>query len=127
MRISDWSSYVCSSDLALEAAGVGGISIDLTLPDLVETLAAGSMPIAANRVAALQASLDGKDAAGLTALGADAHQPLIAAAGPVDPALQRPPAFGAGAALDTRLEARKSAASWKGGSLSVDRGGCGSL
>src|SRR3546814_15727722 len=103
MRISDWSSYVCSSDLALEAAGVGGISIDLTLPDLVETLAAGSMPIAANRVAALQASLDGKDAAGLTALGADAYQPLIAAAGPVDQALKRLRAFGAGDAERKRV------------------------
>src|SRR3546814_9423982 len=63
------------------------------------------MPIAANRVAALQASLDGKDAAGLTALGADAYQPLIAAAGPVDQALKRLRAFGAGDALDTRLDA----------------------
>src|SRR3546814_11391007 len=103
MRISDWSSYVCSSDLALEAAGVGGISIDLTLPDLVETLAAGPMPIAADRVAAPQASLDGKAAAGLTALGADAYQPLIAAAGPGDQALKRLRAFGAGRSDALRL------------------------
>lgn len=90
---------------ALEAAGVTGISVDLTLPDLVETLAAGPMPIAADKIAALQAGLDGKDAAGLTALGADAYQPLIAAAGPVDQALKRLRALGVGDALDSRLDA----------------------
>lgn len=90
---------------ALEAAGVTGISVDLTLPDLVETLAAGPMPIAADKIAALQASLDGKDAAGLTALGADAYQPLIAAAGPIDQALKRLRALDVGDALESRLDA----------------------
>src|SRR3546814_7320282 len=73
---------------ALEAAGVRNVSVDLTLPNLVEALAAGPMPLAADKVPELQACLDGKDAAGLTSLGADAYQPLIAAAGPVDQALK---------------------------------------
>ena len=90
---------------ALEAAGVTGISVDLTLPDLVEALAAGPMPIEAGKIAALQESLDGKDAAGLTALGADAYQPLIAAAGPVDQALKRLRALDAGDSLQSRLDA----------------------
>lgn len=89
----------------LEAAGVRNISIDLTLPDLVEDLACGSMLIAADKVPSLQESLDGKDAAGLSAIGADAYQPLIAAAGPVDEALKRLRAISAGDALESRLDA----------------------
>src|SRR3546814_14012004 len=89
---------------ALEAAGVRNVSVDLTLPNLVEALAAGPMPLAAEKVPELQACLDGKDAAGRTPLGADAYQPLIAAAGPVDQALQRlrtlNPAHGTAARLD---------------------------
>src|SRR3546814_5948904 len=75
---------------ALEAAGVRNVSVDLTLPNLVEALAAGPMPLAADKVPELQACLDGRDAAGLASLGADAYQPLIAAASPVDQALKRP-------------------------------------
>src|SRR3546814_3166788 len=45
---------------ALEAAGVRNVSVDLTLPNLVEALAAGPMPLAADKVPELQACLDGK-------------------------------------------------------------------
>jgi ATP phosphoribosyltransferase regulatory subunit len=90
---------------ALEVAGVTGISVDLTLPDLVEALATGPMPIAPEKVPALQASLDGKDAAGLNAIGASAYQPLIDAAGPVDQALKRLRALSVGDALSERLDA----------------------
>ena len=90
---------------ALQAAGVTAVSVDLTLPDLVDSLAAGPMPVPPEKIAALQASLDGKDAAGLTALDADAYQPLIAAAGPADQALRRLRALGAGDALAERLDA----------------------
>ena len=90
---------------ALEAAGVTGVSVDLTLPNLVEALAAGPMPLAADKVPELQACLDGKDAAGLTAVGADAYQPLIAAAGPVDQALKRLRTLDAGDVIEERLDA----------------------
>ena len=39
---------------ALEAAGVSGVSIDFTLPDLVDALAAGPMPVAADQLAVLR-------------------------------------------------------------------------
>ncbi|MGQ7361719.1 ATP phosphoribosyltransferase regulatory subunit, partial [Streptococcus suis] len=47
---------------ALAAAGAGGLSIDFTLPDLVATLAAGPMPVAAEAIEPLRAALDAKDA-----------------------------------------------------------------
>lgn len=74
---------------ALEVAGVTGITIDLTLPDLVETLAAGAMPLPGERIDAVRDLLDAKDAGGLAALGAEAYLPFISAAGPVMPALER--------------------------------------
>src|SRR3546814_10759316 len=63
------------------------------------------MPLAADKVPELQACLDGKDAAGLTSLGADAYQPLIAAAGPVDQALKRLRTLNAGDGIEERLDA----------------------
>ena len=72
---------------ALAAAGVREVTIDLTLPDLVETLAAGPMPLpATDRVRAM---LDAKDAGGLAAEGASAYLPLLSAAGPIETALPR--------------------------------------
>jgi ATP phosphoribosyltransferase regulatory subunit len=88
---------------ALEVAGVEGISVDLTLPDLVETLSAGPMPV--ERIDAVRDMLDAKDAGGLAALGAEAYLPFISAAGPVAPALERLRALDLGQALDTRLAA----------------------
>lgn len=88
---------------ALERAGATGLSVDLTLPDLVPTLAAGALPIAAENIAAVQAELDGKDAGALPALGAAAYLPLIEAAGPLDQALARLDALDGGAVLDERL------------------------
>ncbi len=90
---------------ALEAAGVTGLTIDLTLPDLVETLAAGPLPLPAADVDAVRALLDGKDAGGLARLGADAYLPLVQAAGPFAPALDRLRGLDLGGALDSRLAA----------------------
>lgn len=86
---------------ALAAAGVEGVSIDFTLPDLVETLAAGPLPVA--DIDALVGRLDAKDAAGVAAI-APAYLPLVAAAGPFDAAHDRLSAFDAGGALRTRLD-----------------------
>ena len=49
---------------ALAAAGAKGIAIDFTLPDLVDTLAARTLPLPADRVEAVRAQLDAKDAGG---------------------------------------------------------------
>lgn len=89
---------------ALEAAGVADITIDLTLPDLVDTLATGAMPLPAGRADAVRELLDAKDAGALVAAGADAYLPLLLACGPVDTALARLRAVEGMAALDSRLD-----------------------
>ncbi len=86
---------------ALDAAGATGVSIDFTLPDLVETLAAGPLPT--GDVARLRERLDAKDAGGVAAL-APAYLPLIEAAGPFDRALGRLRAFDTGGVLASRLD-----------------------
>lgn len=88
---------------ALTAAGVADISIDFTLPDLVDILAAGPFPVPADRIEALKDRLDAKDAAAVAAL-APAYLPLIEAAGPFDMAHDRLCAFDAGGALTSRLD-----------------------
>jgi ATP phosphoribosyltransferase regulatory subunit len=89
---------------ALRAARVPDITVDLTLPDLVDTLSAGAMPVAADRIDALRTLLDAKDAGGLTAAGADAYLPLLSAAGPVETALARLRAIDTAGALASRLD-----------------------
>lgn len=88
---------------ALTAAGAGGLSIDFTLPDLVDTLAAGPLPVAAERIDALRDRLDAKDAGAVAAL-APAYLPLIEAAGPFASALDRLRAFDSGGVLASRLD-----------------------
>ncbi|HTG37871.1 ATP phosphoribosyltransferase regulatory subunit [Sphingomonas sp.] len=85
---------------ALQAAGMTGLSIDFTLPDLLAELA-GDMP--AERLTALRQSLDGKDAAGVAAVD-PGFLPLIEAAGPFDAALARLRDSVHGAVLATRLD-----------------------
>jgi ATP phosphoribosyltransferase regulatory subunit len=87
---------------ALIAAGATGLSVDLTLPDLVPLLAAGPMPVA--DVDAVIHELDGKDAGALAALGASAYLPLIEAAGPIETAIARLSAIDSGGLLASRLE-----------------------
>ena len=48
---------------ALQAAGATGISVDFTLPDLVDTLAEKALPLAADRIEAVRRELDAKAAA----------------------------------------------------------------
>ncbi|MGI4731035.1 MAG: ATP phosphoribosyltransferase regulatory subunit [Janthinobacterium lividum] len=90
---------------ALVAAGVEQLSIDFTLPDLVDTLAAGPLPVPpeAGGVAALRDRLDAKDAGGVAAI-APAYLPLIEAAGPFGPALERLRAFDVHGVLASRLD-----------------------
>ena len=81
---------------ALQAAGMTGVSIDFTLPDLVDA-------IAEDASAALRDRLDAKDAGGVAAID-PRYLPLIAAAGPFDEALARLRTFDAGGALTSRLD-----------------------
>ncbi len=85
---------------ALEAAGATGVSIDFTLPDLVETLAS-AMPV--DDIDALRDRLDAKDAGRVAAIAPD-YLPLIAAAGPFAPALERLRAFDTSRALVSRID-----------------------
>lgn len=88
---------------ALAAAGVGDVSIDFTLPDLIDILAAGPFPVPAGRIAELRDRLDAKDAGAVAAI-APAYLPLIEAAGPFASAHDRLCAFDAGGALTSRLD-----------------------
>ena len=88
---------------ALTTAGVAGVSIDFTLPDLIDVLAGGPFPVNAAHVATLRDRLDAKDAGGVAAI-APAYLPLIAAAGPFFEAHDRLCAFDAGGALTSRLD-----------------------
>ena len=74
---------------ALEAAGVTGIVVDFTLPDLVETLAAKTFKMPKAQIDAVRAALDMKDAGRLKSLGAEKYLPLLYAAGPFEDAVSK--------------------------------------
>lgn len=105
----------------LAAAGVAGVSIDFTLPDLVDTLAAGPLPVAPEQIARLRERLDAKDAGGVAAI-APAYLPLIAAAGPFASAMQQLRAFDTDGTLASRLDglAEIAAAMPDGVTLTLD-------
>jgi ATP phosphoribosyltransferase regulatory subunit len=95
---------------ALAAAGATGITVDLTLPDLVDTLAAGPLPLDQAQAAQVRALLDAKDAGGLAARDAAAYLPLIEAAGPFPDAIARLRAFDTTGALAARIAALETIA-----------------
>jgi ATP phosphoribosyltransferase regulatory subunit len=88
---------------ALEAAGVANISLDFTLPDLVDTLAEKALPLDAGRREAVRRELDTKDAGGLSAVGGEAYLPLLYATGPLPDAIEKLAAIDAGGALASRI------------------------
>lgn len=89
---------------ALAQAGIGKLTVDFTMPDLVRTLAASAFPVPDNRLDAVMAELDTKDAGGLTALGAEDYLPLLFATGPFDRAMKQLKAIDAGGALASRIQ-----------------------
>jgi len=99
---------------ALQRAGVQGITIDFTLPDLVPMLAAGPMPVAPGEVETLRAKLDAKDAGAIADMGEAAapYLALIEATGPFHPAMGKLEAIdaGAGGALASRIAALRAIA-----------------
>ncbi len=88
---------------ALEAAGATGISVDFTLPDLVDTLAAKEFPLDPDQREAVRRELDAKDAGALTDAGGAAYLPLLFASGPFDTAADKLGAIDAGGALASRI------------------------
>ena len=89
---------------ALDAVGLGPLSVDFTLPDLVTTLAKSTFPLSPDQAEKVRRELDTKDAGGLKAIGGEAFLPLIHAAGPFPDALEKLRAVDAGGALATRIE-----------------------
>ena len=74
---------------SLRAAGATGISVDFTLPDLVDTLSTEALRLAPSQIAAVRQMLDAKDAGGLVDAGGEAYLPLLYAVGPFDTAIER--------------------------------------
>jgi ATP phosphoribosyltransferase regulatory subunit len=89
---------------AMKAAGLTGISVDFTLPDLVDTLSAKAFPLGPDQIEAVRRELDTKDAGGLKAAGGAAYLPLLYATGPLESALAALRAVDAGGALKSRLD-----------------------
>ena len=95
---------------ALSAAGATGLSVDFTLPDLVDTLAAKAMPLAGDKIEVVRRELDAKDAGGLVAAGGAAYLPLLTAIGPFETAIERLAVFDTGGALAGRIAALREIA-----------------
>ncbi|HMT47811.1 MAG: hypothetical protein RL702_2386 [Pseudomonadota bacterium] len=88
---------------ALRAAGATGLSVDFTLPDLVDLLAAGPLPLHGDRIEAVRRELDAKDAGGLVDAGGEAYLPLLEAIGPFDAAIERLAVFDSAGVLAERI------------------------
>lgn len=95
---------VTTAIAALEAAGITGISVDFTMPDLVETLAANDGALDQAATDAIRRELDTKDAGGLKAAGGGAFLPLLYATGPIETALVKLRAFDAQGTLTAQLD-----------------------
>jgi ATP phosphoribosyltransferase regulatory subunit len=95
------SEVVAMAIESLRAAGATGISVDFTLPDLVDALAEQALPLAPGQIDAVRRELDAKDSGALVEAGGEAYLPLLYATGPFDSAILR---------LDTILAANPDAA-----------------
>ena len=95
---------------SLEAAGATGISVDFTLPDLVDTLAAEEFPLTPEQVQPVRRELDAKDAAALREAGGESYLPLLYASGPFPEALAKLAGIDTIGALATRIEALRQIA-----------------
>lgn len=95
---------------ALSAAGATGLSVDFTLPDLVDTLSATALPLSADKIEAVRRELDAKDAGGLVEAGGEAYLPLLTAIGPFETAIEQLTAIDDGGALASRIKALREVA-----------------
>jgi ATP phosphoribosyltransferase regulatory subunit len=115
------SEVVAMAIESLRVAGATGISVDFTLPDLVDALAEKALPLAPGQVEAVRRELDAKDAGALVEAGGAAYLPLLYATGPFDSAILRLDAIlaahpDAAAALTGRIAALREIATRVGGS-----------
>jgi ATP phosphoribosyltransferase regulatory subunit len=101
---------------SLNAAGATGISVDFTLPDLVDMLASNALPLPSKAIGSVRRELDAKDAGGLVAAGGEAYLPLLYATGPFDSAIEQLTAIDAGGALSGRIAALREIAARVSGS-----------
>ena len=90
---------------ALSAAGVEDISVDFTLPDLVDTLSENDFPLAKGCKEQVRRELDMKDAGGLKSVGGEAYLPLLYATGELHEALTKLRRIDSAGSLATRIEA----------------------
>lgn len=109
------AEIVCLAIEALEAAGATGISVDFTLPDLVDTLATTIMPLPQGQIEAVCHELDAKNVGGLKALGADAYLPLMQATGLFDQAIEQLVKIDTQATLAPRIAGLRQIAASIGG------------
>ncbi|MXP41440.1 ATP phosphoribosyltransferase regulatory subunit [Altererythrobacter soli] len=99
----------------LEAMGARGISVDFTLPDLVDTLATEEFPLEPAQVPAVRRELDAKDAGALKDAGGEAYLPLLYAAGPFEQAVEKLSAIDARGVLASRIDGLRQIARQVGG------------
>jgi len=104
------SEIVTLAVKALTAAGLTGISVDFTMPDLLDTLARGDDAMTPEDLDAIRRELDTKDAGGLKQAGGEAFLPLLYATGPIGEALVKLRAFDTDGVLATRLDGLESIA-----------------
>ena len=104
---------------ALQQTGATGLSVDFTLPDLVDTLAAGPLPLPEGAVAEVRRDLDDKDAGALVEAGGEAYLPLLHATGSFEAAIEKLAALQVGGALDSRLAALRQIAARLGDSVRI--------
>ena len=104
------SEIVATAIEALQAAGATGISVDFTLPDLVDVLAVQALPLAAGAIEGVRRELDTKDAGGLIDAGGLAYVPLLYAAGEFGTAIERLAAFDTSGVLAGRIGALREIA-----------------
>ena len=104
------SEIVAMAIESLHAAGAVGISVDFTLPDLVDRLAEKALPLSPDQIEVVRRELDAKDAGGLVAAGGEAYLPLLYATGPLDSALGKLAAVDAGGVLSSRISAMRDIA-----------------
>jgi ATP phosphoribosyltransferase regulatory subunit len=95
---------------SLEAMGARGISVDFTLPDLVDTLAETEFTLDAGQIDAVRRELDAKDAGALKDAGGEAFLPLLYAAGPFDEAVATLAGFDSSGVLASRIDGLKQIA-----------------
>lgn len=95
---------------ALQAAGASGISVDFTLPDLIDALAGNAWPLTAEQLEAVRRELDAKDAGGLVGAGGAAYLPLLHATGSFEASIARLEALGLGEVLSGRIAALRQIA-----------------